>query len=135
MIATVAGLTGIIVFYKFPRTRADLNDSIEFKAMIISLSLHVILLMFEILVCDNLSTGRHLWIIVFMPIIFGSIASIRACVWSVKHERSFELELFLSVNILQFVTLPLKLDNFVNWNWEIVFIPMWIVVCLCLVSK
>ncbi|KAL5275003.1 TMEM185A family protein [Megaselia abdita] len=102
--------------------------------MLISLSLHMILLMFEILVCDNLIYGRHFWLVCFSPIIFGSIASIRACVWSVKHDRSFELELFLAVNALQFISLPLKLDNFVNWNWEVVFVPMWIVVCLCLVS-
>lgn len=133
----LGGLVGIFVFCKFPhyRTGADPDSYIQFKAMLISLSLHMILLMFEILLCDNLSSGRHLWIIVFIPLIFGSIASIRACVWSVKHDRSFELELFLAVNALQFVALPLKLDNFVNWNWEVVFVPMWIVVCLCLVSK
>lgn len=131
----IAGLVGIFVYYKFPRTRSDLDDSIQFKAMLISLSLHITLLMFEILICDHLTTRRHLWITVFLPLIFGSIASIRACVWSVKHDRNFELELFLAVNTLQFITLPLKLDNLVNWSWEIVFIPMWIVVCLCLVSK
>lgn len=133
----LGGIIGIFVFCKFPHYRTERADDsyIQFKAMLISLSLHMTLLIFEILLCDNLTTGRHLWIIVFVPLILGSIASIRACVWSVKHDRCFELELFLAVNTLQFVALPLKLDNFVNWNWEVVFVPMWIVVCLCLVSK
>lgn len=135
-IAILGGIVGIVVFCRFPRTeRADPDSYVHFKAMLISLSLHMLLLMFEILACDNLTSGRHLWIIVFIPLIFASIVSIRACVWSVKHDRCFELELFLAVNTLQFVALPLKLDNFVNWNWEVVFVPLWIVVCLCLVSK
>lgn len=107
----------------------------HFKAMLISLSLHLILLMFELLACDRLSSGRHLWVLVFIPLIFGSVASVGACVWSVKHDRSFELELFLAVNALQFVFLPLKLDGFVAWSWEIVFVPLWIVLCLSLVGR
>lgn len=107
----------------------------HFKAMLISLSLHLILLMFELLACDRLSSGRHLWVLVFIPLIFGSVASVGACVWSVKHDRSFELELFLAVNALQFVFLPLKLDGFVSWSWEVVFVPLWIVLCLSLVGK
>lgn len=102
--------------------------------MLISLSLHLILLMFELLACDKLTSDRHLWVLVFIPLIFGSVVSVGACVWAVKHDRSFELELFLAVNALQFVSLPLKLDKFVNWNWDVVFVPMWIVICLSLVS-
>lgn len=102
--------------------------------MLISLSLHLILLMFELLACDRLSSGRHLWVLVFIPLIFGSIASVGASVWAVKHDRSFELELFLAVNALQFVFLPLKLDMFVAWTWEVVFVPLWIVLCLSLVG-
>lgn len=103
--------------------------------MLISLSLHLILLMFELLACDRLTSGRHLWVLVFIPLIFGSISSVGACIWSVKHDRSFELELFLAVNALQFVFLPLKLDGFVSWSWEVVFVPLWIVLCLSLVGN
>ena len=106
----------------------------QFKAMLISLSLHLILLMFELLACDQLTSKRHLWVLVFIPLIFGSVASVGACIWAVKHDRTFELELFLAVNALQFVSLPLKLDGFVAWSWEVVFVPLWIVVCLALVS-
>ncbi|PSN41790.1 Transmembrane protein 185B [Blattella germanica] len=63
---------------------------VHYKAMLISLALHLILLMFELLVCDKLESGRHLWILVFIPLIFISIVSIAVCIWAVKHDRSFE---------------------------------------------
>lgn len=37
------------------------------------------------------------------------------------------------MNALQFVFIPLKLDGFVQWSWEVVFIPVWIVLCLSLI--
>lgn len=64
---------------------------IHYKSMLISLALHLILLMFELLVCDKLESGRHLWILVFIPLIFISIVSIAVCIWAVKHDRSFEV--------------------------------------------
>jgi hypothetical protein len=62
--------------------------------MLISLALHLILLMFELLVCDKLSSGRHLWILVFVPLIFVGIVSIALCIWALKHDRSFEVFIF-----------------------------------------
>lgn len=115
--------------------RLEGDSYVHYKAMLISFSLHLILLMFELLACDRLTSGRPLWVIVFVPLIFGSVASVGACVWSVKHDRSFELELFMAVNALQFVFLPLKLDDLVTWSWEVVFVPLWIVLCLSLVGE
>lgn len=46
----------------------------------------------------------------------------------------FQLELFCSVNVLQFIFLALRLDHFTQWSWEVVFVPLWIVMCLSLVS-
>lgn len=46
----------------------------------------------------------------------------------------FQLELFCSVNVLQFIFLALRLDGFTQWSWEVVFVPLWIVMCLSLVS-
>lgn len=143
----MAGLTKNCTYIKLKKCKLWLHNLLylyfrlegdsytQFKAMLISLSLHLILLMFELLACDRLTSRRHLWVLVFIPLIFGSVASVGACVWAVKHDRSFELELFLAVNALQFVSLPLKLDGFVDWSWEVVFVPMWIVICLSLVSK
>jgi hypothetical protein len=65
----------------------------------------------------------------------SSIVSVFFCIWAIKqqNDRSFELELFLSVNALQFVFIPLKLDGFLTWSWEIIFVPIWIILCLSLV--
>lgn len=116
-LATLGAFVGSIIWCRNPHYRLENDSYSHFKAMLISLSLHLILLMFELLACDRLTSERHLWVLVFIPLIFGSVASVGACVWSVKHERSFELELFCAVNALQFVFLPLKLDNFVSWRW------------------
>lgn len=64
---------------------------VHYKSMLISLALHLILLMFELLVCNKLESSKHLWILVFIPLIFISIVSIAVCIWAVKHDRSFEV--------------------------------------------
>lgn len=46
----------------------------------------------------------------------------------------FQLELFCAVNMLQFIFLSLRLDGFTSWSWEVVFVPLWIVLCLSLVG-
>ncbi|XP_026480386.1 transmembrane protein 185A-like [Ctenocephalides felis] len=132
--AISGALVGGYVWWRYPHYRLEGDSYAHFKAMLISLALHLILLMFELLACDKLHSGRHLWVLVFIPLIFVSVVSVAACVWAVKHDRSFELELFCSVNALQFVFLPLKLDGFVSWSWEVVFVPLWIVLCLSLVG-
>lgn len=58
----------------------------------------------------------------------------QVCIWAVKHDRSFELELFCAVNVLQFIFLALRLDNFITWSWEVVFVPLWALLCLSLVA-
>lgn len=131
----VLGATvGTYVWWQYPHFRLEGEAYIHYKAMLISLAIHLILLMFELLVCDQLTTARHYWILVFIPLIFISIVSIAICIWCVKHDRSYELELFCAVNILQFIFLALKLDVFINWSWEVVFVPLWILMCLSLVG-
>lgn len=131
----ITGATvGSYVWWRYPHFRLEGEAYVHYKAMLISLALHLILLMFELLVCDKLESGRHLWILVFIPLIFISIVSIAVCIWAVKHDRSFELELFCSVNILQFIFLALRLDGFISWSWEVVFVPLWILMCLSLVG-
>ncbi|KAK9753924.1 Transmembrane Fragile-X-F protein [Popillia japonica] len=131
----IAGATiGSYIWWRYPHFRLESEAYIHYKSMLISLALHLILLMFELLVCDKLESGRHLWILVFIPLIFISIVSIAVCIWAVKHDRSFELELFCAVNVLQFIFLALRLDQFIHWSWEVVFVPLWIVMCLSLVG-
>ncbi|WAR14308.1 T185B-like protein [Mya arenaria] len=97
-----------------PRLEGD--SFVQYKAMVITTSLHLMLLVFDILACDNLQTEAHSWMFVFIPLMFMSIVAIGFC-----------LELFCSVNILQFIFLALRLDN-------IVFIPIWIVMCISMIG-
>merc|ERR1719220_2076833 len=133
--AVCGAIVGSIVWWRRPQNRLNADEYIQYKAMLISLATHLLLLMFELLVADKLdSPDRHMWILVFVPLVFISLISIAICVWAVRHDRSFELELFCAVNILQFVFLALKLDGIIPWSWEITFIPLWIVLCISLVG-
>ncbi|KAG7250980.1 hypothetical protein CRUP_024055 [Coryphaenoides rupestris] len=102
--------------------------------MLIAVGLHVLLLMFEVLVCDRVTRGDYFWLLVFMPLFFVSPVSVAACVWGFRHDRSLELEVLCSVNILQFIFIALKLDGIINWPWLVVCVPLWILMSfLCLV--
>lgn len=140
----VAGaLVGIIVWFRYPEYRLEGDGYLHFKALLICLSLHLLLLMFEVLVCDQLTLTasmtpltrpRHMWTLVFVPLVFVSIVSVVVCVWALKNDRSCELELCCAVNVLQFVFVALKLDELVTWSWEVVLVPLWIVMCVSVVG-
>jgi len=133
-VAIAGAMVGSYVWWRRPQARVHTEEYIQYKAMLISLAVHLLLLMFELLVADNLQSRRHLWILVFIPLVFVSIISVGICVWSVRHDRPFQLELFCAVNSLQFVFLALKLDRILYWSWEVTFIPLWIVLCISLVG-
>jgi len=59
--------------------------------MLIAVGLHVLLLMFEVLVCDRVERGKYFWLLVFMPLFFVSPVSVAACVWGFRHDRSLEV--------------------------------------------
>lgn len=82
-------LNFIFCDYLFYRIQGE--GYIHYKAMLISVVLQVLLLMFEVLVCDKLENNRHWWILVFVPLIFISILSVVVCIWAAKHDRSFEV--------------------------------------------
>ncbi|XP_076346971.1 transmembrane protein 185B [Tachypleus tridentatus] len=131
----IAGASmGSYVWWRHPQYRLEGEGYVHYKAMLISLALQLLLLMFELLVCDNLENHRHLWTLIFIPLIFISVVSIGVCIWAVKHDRSFEMELFCSVNVLQFIFLALQLDGFISWSWVVVFVPLWIVMCLAVIG-
>ena len=44
------------------------------------------------------------------------------------------MELFASINLLQFIFVALRLDGFVTWRWELVFIPLWFTFGLALIG-
>ncbi|KAF2369175.1 Transmembrane Fragile-X-F-associated protein [Trinorchestia longiramus] len=131
----IAGaLVANIVWIKNPHYRLEGQSSIQYRALLISLGIHLFILLFELLLADNLETGRHSWLSVFTPLIVISLVSIAACIWGVKHNRSIELELYCSVNLLQFIFIALRLDGYISWPWEVVLVPAWVVVCASIVA-
>lgn len=87
-----------------------------------TLALHLLLLMFELLVCDNLESQRHFWILVFIPLIFISIISIAICIWAVKNDRSFDVSAHGKRENCRINCLSTVVNNFVNvasfsWNF------------------
>lgn len=126
---------GCYVWLTKPYYRNERDSHTQFRGMIISSSLQMLLLMFELMVCDKLNNNRpHVfWLFVFIPLFSISVVSTGLCIWCIRHGRSFELELLCSVNILQFIFLALKLDHFVAWRWVVIFIPAWLVLCISLI--
>lgn len=133
-ITVVGAVTGTLVWARNPDYRLSESSYIAFKSMLISLSLQLLLLMFELLVCDKLESGRHLWTLAFIPLLFVSLLSVAITVWSLKNDRSFELELFCAVNVLQFLFIALRLDNLLTWSWVVVFVPFWVLITLAVIG-
>lgn len=125
---------GVLVWACNPEYRLSESSYTHFKSMLISLSLQLLLLMFELLVCDKLESDRHVWTLAFIPLVFISLLSIAVSVWALKNDRDFELELFCSVNVLQFIFIALRLDRFITWSWVVVLVPVWILLCLVIIG-
>jgi hypothetical protein len=107
------------------------NGYVQYKAMVICTGLHLLLLMFEILACDNLETEHHSWILVFIPLMFMSVVSIGICVWAVKSAEFifFQQKSAKRIMILQhpkhtcmsynFIKMELLLKFQVIWNGKV----------------
>ncbi|XP_070113528.1 transmembrane protein 185A isoform X3 [Equus przewalskii] len=117
LMVIVGASVGTGVWARNPQYRAEGETCVEFKAMLIAVGIHLLLLMFEVLVCDRIERGSHFWLLVFMPLFFVSPVSVAACVWGFRHDRSLELEILCSVNILQFIFIALRLDKIIHWPW------------------
>ncbi|XP_002119768.2 transmembrane protein 185A-like [Ciona intestinalis] len=127
----LGAIVGSVVWCRHPEFRAEREGFVDYKAMLIAVGMHLLLLMFELLLCDNVEGGsRNMWILVFTPLFFAAPVAIAACVWGFKHDRSLELEVVLSTNVLLFIFIALRLDNIILWPWTTVFIPLWIIMCL-----
>ena len=90
-ITLTGGTFGIYVWVTNPQYRQDGDGNAEFKAMLLSLIIHVLLLLFEILLCININEQKISWIITFAPIYIISPLSIVFCIWELRHERSIEV--------------------------------------------
>ena len=67
-VAISGAAVGSWVWWRRPQSRLNTEEYIQYKAMLISLATHLLLLMFELLAADNLDTRRHKWILVFIPL-------------------------------------------------------------------
>lgn len=131
--AVCGASVGSYIWWHNPQYRVE-GGFIEYKAMMISVALHLLLLSFEMLVCDKLENGHNPWTLTFIPLVFLSLFAIAASIWSFRHDRTFELELFCAVNMLQFIFIALRLDKIIIWSWVVVLIPTWIVMCVALIG-
>ena len=75
-LVVTGAVVGAVVWCRHPDYRLSDSSYIAFKSMLISLSLQLLLLMFELLVCDKLESGRHLWTLTFIPLLFVSLLSV-----------------------------------------------------------
>lgn len=134
----VGCISGTVIWWRNPSYRLESGAYIHYKAMIVSTGLHLLLLMFELLMCDKLENAEYrkqlYWMLIFIPLVFLSLISFAVCFWSIKVDRNFDLEIFCSVNVLQFIFIALKLDNFIKWKWVLVFIPLWLVMSVALIG-
>jgi len=132
LIVFVGGSVGS--FFRCRKTSVDAEAAVHFKSMLLSVGVHILLLLFEILVCDKLQSGRHVWVLAFLPLFCLSIACIGLSIWALKTARPFEFELLGGVNLLQFIFVALRLDGFVSWEWQMVFIPLWILFGVAIIA-
>ncbi|KAK0420419.1 hypothetical protein QR680_014672 [Steinernema hermaphroditum] len=134
--------TAVISYILRPPPVAEVSLRWDFFAMIMSTIEHSILVVFEVLLYyklrmidgDEPYDPTLTWSVVFAPLFGLAILAITVMVWAVRFSKSFKFELFFTVNVVQFVFLALKLDNVVDWNWAIVFIPAWMVLAVCLIA-
>ncbi|CAJ0929214.1 unnamed protein product, partial [Mesorhabditis belari] len=137
-IVVIAAITGVISFVLKPPSINDIQLRVDFAAMLLTTIEHVILCSFEVLIFYKLEYApddpQFSWIFVFTPLFCLSIFAISLSIWAIRHDKPFELELFFSINIVQFVFIAFKLDQQIDWGWAVVFIPLWVVLSLSVVG-
>lgn len=132
--ATVAAIS----FTISPPSVTESSLRSDFYGMILCAGEHGLLTLFELLCYHKLQTNATVdelpWLLVFVPVFALSLLSVIVAIWAIRNDKSFELELFFSINIVQFVFVAFKLDGILDWHWTIVFIPLWVVVSLSVVG-
>ena len=93
-IAVSSTLAASYIWHRQPHYSFDQESLVEYKSMMMSISLHLLILVYEVLVCDNLETAsrsRHLWTLICIPLVALCCLAVVVCIWSVKHDRPFEV--------------------------------------------
>ncbi|CAF0729582.1 unnamed protein product [Rotaria sordida] len=126
--------TGIFVWCRNgEQNRIIRTPDNDCQALIIYFLMHILIFTFELLTCDKLE--NHLdtrWIICFIPLLICTLLSFISCLWSLKVQRNFLIQGFIAANGLFFLFFPFRLDYFITWRYVIVFIPVWISLCIAL---
>ncbi|GMR47988.1 hypothetical protein PMAYCL1PPCAC_18183, partial [Pristionchus mayeri] len=135
---------GLISFILRPPQLSEVSLRTDFILMLYTTAEHLILCVFEYLLMvklDDISKppaerelGNILWTIVFAPLFIQCCLAILISIWAIRRDKSFEFELFFSVNVIQFVFLAFKLDSMVDWSWSVVFIPLWVLLSLSIIG-
>ncbi|UJR33446.1 hypothetical protein I4U23_020891 [Adineta vaga] len=128
MLVVFGACTGVFIWCKNTEQnrllRAPDNDC---RALIIYFFIHILIFTFEVLTCDKIENELETqWIICFTPLLLCTVVSFISCLWSLKTQRNFLIQTFISINGLFFLFLPLRLDGVFTWRYSIVFIPIWI---------
>ncbi|PAA90133.1 hypothetical protein BOX15_Mlig028622g1, partial [Macrostomum lignano] len=109
------------------------DQLIQFRAMLLSSLLLGLLLAFEILACLRLEHELLRWTLAVIPLLALAVVGIGGVIWSLRHDRTCDLELFCASNLLQFIFLALQLDGLITWSWGFVLIPLWIALCVAII--
>ncbi|CAF0733955.1 unnamed protein product [Brachionus calyciflorus] len=141
--AFIGMIVGSCVWFRMTRKNNSQNNSVpfdrntfvQFKSMLFAFLTNLLLLLFELIICYKLN--NHLiyitWTICFIPLYILSILSLALTIWSIRYDRSYEIEIFCSLNILQFIFIALRLDQTIQWSWILVMIPMWLCMSIGLI--
>ncbi|CAF0995682.1 unnamed protein product [Adineta steineri] len=134
MLVVFGACTGVFVWCKSgERNRFIRTPDNDCRALIIYFVIHILIFTFELLSCDKLE--NHLdtrWIICFIPLLLCTVVCFISCLWSLKAQRNFLIQTFIAANGLFFLFFPLRLDYFLTWRYVVVFIPVWISLCIAL---
>ncbi|GMS95684.1 hypothetical protein PENTCL1PPCAC_17859, partial [Pristionchus entomophagus] len=135
---------GTVSFLLRPPQPSEVSLRTDFILMLYTTAQHLLLCLFEYLLMVKLEDvskpvaerrlGDLLWTIVFSPLFIQCCLAILISIWAIRRDKGFEFELFFSVNVVQFVFLPFKLDNLVDWSWSVVFIPLWVLLSLSIIG-
>ncbi|XP_065183136.1 transmembrane protein 185-like [Sycon ciliatum] len=125
-IAFTGAAVGYAVFRRHPESRYDEDARKDILAMFISTGLHVLILLFEIMMCLRLEGLDIAWRLVFIPLFLLCVSSLLSCIFSFRAKRNFEVEILFLVNTLLLIFIALRLDNVIVWQWNTVFIPFWL---------